>query len=152
MVSHGLIKALLFLCVSEVYLAVGTARISELRGRPLPRYAGPIFLLAALGLGGVPPMPAFWSKFQVFAVTAGAGYGWAAAVAVLTSLLTITTLLWAGVRAFWPQPDRAGEGDRSAFPWLLGIVVLAILAAGLAPGWMTGLLSSAAQALTAKGV
>jgi len=181
MVSHGLIKALLFLCVAEVYQATGTARISELRGKPLPRYTGPIFLLASLGLGGVPPMPAFWSKFQVFTATASAGFTWAAVVAVLTSLLTITTLVRAGARVFLLRPGHEGEetvhdeatirGDApahdmaaaaamgpqgaaqaTAFPWLLGLVVLVLFVTGVLPGWMTEFLGTAAQLLTAKGV
>ena len=150
-VSHGLIKALLFLAVGEAVLVAGTARVSELGGRRLPPVIGVTFLLASLGLGGVPPMPAFWSKFQVFTATAEAGYGWAAGVAVLTSLLTITTLVRAGARAFLMKP--VGEKLERALPapWMIVLLVVAVFAAGLFPGWMSGFLSTAAAAL-AKGV
>jgi len=96
-------------------------------------------------------MPAFWSKFQVFTATAEAGYGWAAGVAVLTSLLTITTLVRAGARAFLMKP--VGEKLERALPapWMIVLLVVAVFAAGLFPGWMSGFLSTAAAAL-AKGV
>ncbi|MBP2018899.1 hydrogenase-4 component F [Symbiobacterium terraclitae] len=151
-VSHGLIKALLFLAVGEVVLLTGTARISEVSGRPLPPQVGWTFLLASLGLGGVPPLPAFWSKFQVFTAVAGAGYGWAAGVAVLTSLLTITTLVWAGARAFLLKPAHGGAVPSAAPPWTVGLLVLAVLAAGLFPAWISGFLASAASAVLTKGV
>lgn len=151
LVSHGLIKALLFLAVGEAVLAAGTARISELGGRPLPPRVGVTFLLASLGLGGVPPMPAFWSKFQVFAATAAAGHGWAAGVAVLTSLLTITTLVQAGARAFLLKPAGDKPARAAPAPWALAVLVVAVFAAGLFPGWISGFLSTAAAAL-AKGV
>lgn len=158
-VSHGLLKALLFLCASEVCQAAGTARISALAGRRHPRWAGTLFLLGAVGLGGVPPLPAFWSKFQIFAATAQAGHPWAAGVAVLTSLLTITTLIWAGARIFLSHAEEGGaqgpeEGTAAALPvpWLVAALAVAVFAAGLVPGWMTALLSRSAQILTAMGV
>lgn len=151
-VSHGLIKALLFLAVGEVVLLTGTAKISELSKRPLPPLAGATFLLASLGLGGVPPMPAFWSKFQVFTAVAGAGYGWAAGVAVLTSLLTITTLVWAGARAFLLKPEGEGAARSAAPPWTVGLLVLAVIVVGLFPAWISGFLSSAASVALTRGV
>jgi len=140
MLSHGLIKALLFLCVAEVWQAAGTVSIAELSRRRSPRFLGPLFLLGALALGGVPPMPAFWSKFQVFTAVLGAGFPWAAGVAVLTSLLTITALVWAGARSFL----KGEEVQQRPFPWLLGLMVLVVFAAGLAPSFITHAAASAA--------
>ncbi|HEY8347028.1 MAG TPA: proton-conducting transporter membrane subunit [Symbiobacteriaceae bacterium] len=158
-VSHGLLKALLFLCASEVCQAAGTARISALGGQRHPRWTGPLFLLGAVGLGGVPPLPAFWSKFQIFAATAQAGHPWAAGVAVLTSLLTITTLVWAGARIFLSHAEEGGahgteEGTASAAPapWLLAALAVVVFVAGLFPGWMTELLGRCGQILMAMGV
>lgn len=160
MVSHGLIKALLFLCASEVVQAAGTARISQLAGRPHPRWTGPLFLLGALALGGVPPMPAFWSKFQVMAAAAAAGHPWGAGAAVLTSLLTLTTLVWAGARIFLAHREEDAEsslvkaqvGAAYPAPWLLAALAVVLFAAGLAPGWMTGFLGNTVQILMAMGV
>jgi len=151
-VSHGLIKALLFLAVGEVVLLTGTARISEVSKKPVPPLVGATFLLAALGLGGVPPLPAFWSKFQVFTAVAAAGYGWAAGVAVLTSLLTITTLVWAGARAFLLEREGRGALQSRMLPWTVGLLVLAVIAAGLFPAWISGFLSSTAAVVLTKGV
>jgi len=155
-VSHGLIKALLFLAVGEAVLLTGTASISELSHRRVPSLVAGTFLLASLGLGGVPPMPAFWSKFQVFTAVAGAGYGWAAGVAVLTSLLTITTLVRAGARAFLLKSEGEGASQTApraaALPWTVGLLVLAVFAAGLFPAWITGFLSSAVPVVLMKGV
>ena len=104
-VSHGLLKALLFLCVA----CLPTASIKALEGRPQKRWVGILFLVGALGLGGVPPLPAFWSKFALFAAGARGGYPWATGVAVGVSLLTITLLVRAGSRIFLTRAEEGGE-------------------------------------------
>lgn len=86
-ISHALLKSLLFFCAAAL-------------GSHHRRLVAVLFFVGALGLGGVPPLPAFWSKFALFVAAARAGYPWAAAVAVLVSLLTITLLVRAGSRIF----------------------------------------------------
>jgi len=109
MLSHALLKALLFLCAGWLLERHGTASIAVLAdGRRHPAWLGPLFLLGALGLGGVPPLPAFWSKFLIFTAAMDGGQYLAAGVAALTSLLTITTLVRAGSRIFLIQHE-AGE-------------------------------------------
>jgi formate hydrogenlyase subunit 3/multisubunit Na+/H+ antiporter MnhD subunit len=100
MAAHGTLKALLFLCVAWLWQYHGTVSMAALHGRQHPGWLGPTFLAGALALGGMPPLPAFWSKFAIFLAAVDTGHPWAAGAAVLTSLLTITTLVWAGSRVF----------------------------------------------------
>ncbi|HWI61110.1 MAG TPA: proton-conducting transporter membrane subunit [Symbiobacteriaceae bacterium] len=101
-ISHGLLKAILFFCVAV------------LPGFKRSRWLGPLFLTAALGLGGVPPMPAFFSKFALFAAAAQGGYAWAAGVAVGVSLLTILVLVRAGSRIFLIREEGGEHGHGMA--------------------------------------
>lgn len=138
MLSHGLLKSLLFLCAAALCETAGTLRLSELRER---RRNGPVrtlFLLAALGLGGMPPLPAFWSKLQIFAAAARGGLGWAAGVAVFTSLLTLVTMIRTYNQAFGGEGDAA-EAPTAGSAWLLGLVAGAAVLAGLVPGWITAM-------------
>jgi multicomponent Na+:H+ antiporter subunit D len=107
-VSHALLKALLFLCAGALWEVHGTASNKELTGCRHPRWVAVLFLLGALGLGGAPPLPAFWSKFALFAAATRGGYGWAAGIGIGVSLLTITLLVRAGAHIFLEQTHAEG--------------------------------------------
>ncbi|HYF94900.1 MAG TPA: proton-conducting transporter membrane subunit [Symbiobacteriaceae bacterium] len=104
-INHGLLKAILF-AVAAALPVTSIAQNERLTQKP---WAAVVFLVAALGLGGVPPLPAFFSKFALFAAAARGGYGWAAGVAVGVSLLTITLLVRAGSRIFLTGGEKGGE-------------------------------------------
>lgn len=72
-------------------------------------------------------------------------------MAVRTSLLTITTLVRAGARAFLLRPAGEEPAPAAPAPWPMVLLVAAVFAAGLFPGWIHALLSAAAVALARGG-
>jgi formate hydrogenlyase subunit 3/multisubunit Na+/H+ antiporter MnhD subunit len=70
------------------------------------------FFVAALALGGMPPLNGFMSKFTLLLAAGERHLLWAAVIAAVTGLLTLACLVLAGVHMFWGtprSPEAAGE-------------------------------------------
>ncbi|MBP1760961.1 MAG: dehydrogenase (quinone) [Firmicutes bacterium] len=108
MLNHALLKSLLFLCTGALLYTSGTTLISELQGKKQGTLTAICFFVAALAVGGLPPLNGFWSKFTIFVAAAQAQNWWAVGIAVFTSLLTLACLVRAGYRIFLYQDDHHG--------------------------------------------
>ncbi len=74
MISQGLFKALAFLAAGSVITALGTRSINEMGGLArLMKYTYAGFLIAMLGMSGLPPLVGFWSKDAILASAFSAG-------------------------------------------------------------------------------
>jgi multicomponent Na+:H+ antiporter subunit D len=106
MVHHIIVKTALFLVAGLVDHAGGSSRLSRIGGmvRSTPLLAA-MFLVAALGLAGIPPLSGFISKFALVDAGIAAGQWAIVAVALVVSLLTVFAMvrIWGG--AFWSPPD-----------------------------------------------
>jgi hydrogenase-4 component F len=108
LLNHALYKSLLFMCVGAVIYATGARRISELGGlRKQMPITSASFFLGALAIAGFPPLNGFWSKLTVYLALARAGLWWAAAIAVLVSILTMVVMVRAAYRVFWGKRDAS---------------------------------------------
>jgi NADH-quinone oxidoreductase subunit L len=93
MISQGLFKALAFLAAGSVITALGTRSINEMGG--LARimkltYAG--FLVAMLGMSGLPPLVGFWSKDAILSSAVNAG--------AIQSVLILTAFVFTTLYSF----------------------------------------------------
>ena len=150
LVHHVVVQATLFLVVGLLERHRGTARASRLGGvattAPL---LSVLFLVPALSLGGIPPLAGFVGKLGVVeaAVQADhAGVLAVAAVALLTSLLTLAVMARAWCVAFWGEPAEAvpdpashdalvptsRSGSRTMLGATAAMVVVGLLVAGSA--------------------
>jgi hydrogenase-4 component F len=158
LLNHALYKSLLFMCVGAVMYATGARRISELGGlrSQMPITSG-CFFLGALALAGFPPLNGFWSKLTVYLALARAGLWWAAAVAILASILTMVVMVRAGYRVFWGDPrvsTTSALSVREVPAWMwVPMVVLAALCGllGIYPQLPYPLLDRAAAVLATLG-
>jgi multicomponent Na+:H+ antiporter subunit D len=121
MVHHIVVKTSLFLVGGLVEEATGSNRLSRIGGmvRTAPLLAA-MFLVAALGLAGIPPLSGFVSKLGLLQAGVAADQIPIVIVALIVSLLTLfsMTRIWMG--AFWSPPEdgalpepaglRAGAG------------------------------------------
>ncbi|WP_407352717.1 monovalent cation/H+ antiporter subunit D [Luteimonas sp. R10] len=100
---------------------------------------GLLFLVAAVSVSGLPPLPGFIGKFMLLAAVPETGMAWVWSTVLVTSLLAILALARSGSQLVWragsfadaaaaPQPPRAPQ--RIAVTLLLGYGVALMLASG----------------------
>lgn len=120
---HAFAKITLFFCAGAILVASHRTEVSTMRGlgRRMPlTFAA--FLLASLGIIGLPPTGGTWSKWQLVLASASAGQSVLIAALLLSSLLSSAYLLPVAVLGFLPpcreqdaaHPDLALSGVREA--------------------------------------
>ncbi|MCB8946053.1 MAG: hypothetical protein H6658_20095 [Ardenticatenaceae bacterium] len=169
LLTHGLMKGLAFLVAGALLYGLHTAvddhsplTIDELSGAvwhyPL---AGVAFTLALLGLGGMPPLAGFMSKWQI--LMAGMATGQAVIIAFvafaafnsLLSLAYYVPLVQVIFRRDLPAAEQGGRPARTFTPLPLSmnlpilILAIAIVVVGLWPSLVYGLTEGAGAALMA---
>lgn len=125
LLSHSLFKALLFLCAGLIVHEVGTRNLDEIGGlwKGGMRLTGIAFLVGALALAGVPPMPGFFSKEAVLASVEKALGGPGKLVAFALSLLSATYIFRLFFRVFAGTPRE--EYEEHEWWMMIPIITLA---------------------------
>jgi NADH-quinone oxidoreductase subunit N len=122
-------------------------KVDDLKGlAQRSRWSAFIMLLLMFSLSGIPPTIGFWAKLYVLQAAIDAGYVWLAVTAVLFSLvgafyyLRIVRLMY-----FEAPTDNHYVEGRTDMRWLLSVNGLAVLVAGVVPGWLLALCARAIQ-------
>lgn len=149
--SHGFIKAALFLCAGAIIYMTGKTRVEQLRGigkeMPLLMWC---FTVVSLGLTGIPPTGGFISKWYLAqgALSSGiCGFDWIGPVVLLVSaLLTAGYLLPISIQGFFPGEDYDYRAFRKKEPSLfmtIPVLILTVLSVliGLFPEWTVNYLT-----------
>jgi multicomponent Na+:H+ antiporter subunit D len=111
------VKSTLFLCCGLIERYEGTDELDRLGGL-LKRdpWLAALFFLAALSLAGLPPLSGFFGKLLLLGESVrmrGTDGYTLAAIAVVTSLLTLLSMLKIWSFAFWsPAPSGGGRRPR----------------------------------------
>jgi hydrogenase-4 component F len=151
--AHAAAKGNAFMGAGVLVRKLGTKRISSIRGGlDLLPWSGPLFVLAILALGAMPPFGLFRSEFEI--VAGGLGSGSYAAAAILIVGVTAAFLGLAGsvtrslmLPATGPAPDRGEPSRWMVVPVVAGLLALLLL--GLhPPAELTGLLGRAVAMLS----
>jgi multicomponent Na+:H+ antiporter subunit D len=155
--AHGLLKAGLFLTCGVILMELRA--IDELRlhgaGRGM-RAAGLLWLLATLGLVGIPYVGVFLGHSLEDDGAVLSGYGWLPAVVMVTAALSAGAMLRAGARVFlgWgpteddllaPQPPEEPSEREAVVPLMLAVTSVAV-ALGLVVSVVPGLASRSEHA------
>jgi multicomponent Na+:H+ antiporter subunit D len=162
-VHHIIVKTALFLIGGLVDRASGSSRLSRIGGmvRSTPLLAF-LFLLAALGLAGIPPLSGFVSKFALIAAGVEARQFAMVAVSLVVSFLTLFSMIRIWTGAFWsPAEDRdrppaaerllpSGGGPRLMVAPTVALVVCS-LAVAVAAGPIYAFSQRAAEDLLERG-
>ena len=138
MFNHALIKAGLFLAVGCVVFATGVVKIEHMAGlgRTMPLTMG-AFVIAGLGLIGVPGTAGFISKWYLIQGAAELGQWWIVAVIVISSLMAV---LYIGrvVEIAWFRAPASPETPRKP-PFEMVLVTWVFVAAVVFFGFWTEL-------------
>jgi multicomponent Na+:H+ antiporter subunit D len=154
-IGHGLVKGALFLCAGVVLHRLHSIDETALhgRGRRL-RVTGVVFLVAALGLAGLPPFGTFLGAGWIGDSAAGQGDAWVTAVVMIASIVVGGAVLRVAGGVFYglgdPPPEDARlergaseertetEGASGKVPWTMlapAVVLVAVaFSLGLVPG------------------
>lgn len=149
--SHGFIKAALFLCAGAIIYMTGKTRVEQLRGigkeMPLTMWC---YTIVSLGLIGIPPTGGFISKWYLAEGSLASGipgFSWIGPVVLLISaLLTAGYLLPITIQGFFPGADYDYGALRKKEPSLfmtIPVLILTILSVltGLFPNTLVNYLS-----------
>ncbi len=170
-VAHGLIKGALFLMAGVLLHCRGTVDEHELRGRGrrLP-VVGAAFLLAILGLAGVPPFGTGPGKELIESAGASVGKGWVAIPLVLAAAMTAGAVLRVAGRVFLglaklehQDEEKSRDPDERETPpstdgrpsWVMMAPVWVLLAgaafSGAVPSWREPIEAAARRIMDARG-
>ncbi len=151
--NHALIKGCLFLAVGCIVYSAGIVKISDMAGigRKMPLTMS-AFVIAGLGLIGVPGTAGFVSKYYLIAGALEKGMWWLAAIIVISSLLAVLYIGRIVEVAWFREPDerlndiRTVPPEMAAVTWLLAGAVIWF---GFVTDITAGVAGQAAQALLA---
>jgi len=113
LLNHGISKAMLFFCCGALMYSFGTTDMKELGTKKHSRLLAVCFFIGALGIGGMPPLNGFWSKFAIYVAAGQAHLWWPLGIALFTSLLTLAVFIRAGALVFM-QASHTGHADAHA--------------------------------------
>lgn len=121
-------KALLFIIGGLVIRAAGTSDIKMMGGliKRYPLLGGLLFVCAA-AIAGMPPLSGFPGKLLLIQGGLAAGYGVLSAVALLSSLLSLYSLLRIFMHAFWGEEKRPNTALRLGKLPFLPVIWLSVL-------------------------
>jgi multicomponent Na+:H+ antiporter subunit D len=149
LLSHGLLKASLFLCCGILLVRYGD--IDELRlrgqGRSLP-VLGVMFGLGALALTGLPYVGTYLGHAQIDEGATAGGIDWVQPLLMIAAGISSGAILRAGARVFlgWgpasdpllsPEPTESPPERTASMPALLGVTAVLLvlgLVVSVAPG------------------
>ncbi len=114
LLNHGINKAMLFFLCGALTYSFGTTDMKELGTRKHSRLMTVCFFIGALGIGGMPPLNGFWSKFALYMAAGQAHLWWPLGIALFTSLLTLAVLIRAGAMVFMQKDHGAHAHDHEA--------------------------------------
>ncbi len=159
--NHGLMKGLAFLSAGTLLYALYMARqshgpllVEDLAGAA-SRYplTALTFSLAVLGLGGLPPLAGFMSKWQIFIAGFQTHNAWLEALVIFGALNSVLSLAYYAplVNAMYRLEPSVKVRAGGRIPWAMTIplVILGLLVIllGVWPSLINWLTEPAAQAL-----
>ena len=151
MLHHIIVKTALFLVSGLVEHSAGSGRLTRIGGlvRTAPILAA-MFLVAALGLAGIPPLSGFVSKYALIDAGVSARHYPIVAVSLVVSLLTVFAMIRIWMGAFWSPPEAGAAParhsvNRAGGPPLMVVPTAILVAASVAVAVAAGPLYSLSQ-------
>ena len=125
--NHSLMKGVAFLSAGSLIHHAETRDIDELKGigRTMPLTSFTL-VVAMLGLGGIPPLNGFISKFILFNSAIGSGLVWLTVAGVLNSALSMGYYLIV-VRNLLATPEEDHGVHEAPLPMLVVTLFMAVL-------------------------
>jgi len=111
---------------------------------------GWIYLIAAFGLAGIPPLSGFIGKLLIVQGAFEAGHVWGAVILLLSSLVVLLSVIRIFVYAFWGEPVDLPKTERRPYRNMMipavALVVLSVLY-GVGTEWLMPYMTDASNVL-----
>ncbi|CAH0120948.1 Na(+)/H(+) antiporter subunit D [Paenibacillus sp. CECT 9249] len=144
-------KALVFFLGGMIAARAGTDDVKEMGGL-IGRYPllGWMFFVTALAMVGVPPLSGFPGKALMIRGGLGEGFYWFSAVALLSSLIVLYSMMNIFMHAFWGREKSGPAKRRRSGQWMqhaaLGLFVVMLLF-GIGADWAYSFVAQAGEGL-----
>ncbi|NHJ48817.1 MAG: NADH dehydrogenase [Asgard group archaeon] len=152
--THALGKGLAFMCAGAILFRFHDRDLKKLEGigkkMPITVFA---LTLSLLSLAGVPPLPGFWSKFNIVvaAVTSGdIQYQIGIAIFLLSSVISVVYYLFVLQKLWFKTPGEHLEDVKETPVEIiipLAVMVILLVVVGIIPMQFSGLANDAAVGL-----
>ncbi|HLR51505.1 MAG TPA: Na+/H+ antiporter subunit D [Candidatus Avamphibacillus sp.] len=151
LIHDMIVKAMLYLLIGTMILLTGKTRINQMSGliRNYPTL-GWLFFIVTLSLAGIPPFSGFIGKVLVGQGTVETGAYLLLALAFISSIFVLYSLLRVFMNCFWGETIITIEDEKPMkISWLLPSAILAIatFALGLGAESISAYVSDAADTL-----
>ncbi|GKW47383.1 Na+/H+ antiporter subunit D [Planococcus sp. NCCP-2050] len=126
LIHDMLIKAALFFLIGIVAVLFGTSNLREMGGlmKTYP-VLGWVYLIAAFGLAGIPPLSGFPGKLLIVQGGFEGPQFWGSIVVLATSLLVLLSVIRIFIYAFWGEPVQTVPlKKRSYYQMFIPAVIL----------------------------
>ncbi|MBE1556374.1 Na+/H+ antiporter subunit D [Sporosarcina limicola] len=151
LVHDMLIKGALFLLIGIIIYVTGTSNLRKMGGlmkthAPL----GWVYLIAAFGLAGIPPLSGFVGKMLIVKGAFEAGNVVGSIIILASSLVVLLSVMRIFIYAFWGKPVELPKTDRRPYrSMMIPSVVLVVLSVlyGVGTEWLIPYMSDATDVL-----
>lgn len=146
-----IIKGALFLLIGIVIYITGTSNLRKMGG--LMKTHAPLgwmYLIAAFGLAGIPPLSGFVGKLLIVQGAFEAGHVWGAIIILGSSLVVLLSVIRIFIYAFWGEPAQLPKTDQRSYKTMMIPAVLLVIisiAYGIGTEWIFPYMSDAADVL-----
>lgn len=153
LVHDMIIKAALFMLIGIVIYVTGTTNLRKMGGlmKTYPAL-GWFYLIAALGLAGVPPLSGFVGKYLIVQGGFEAGNIGSSIFILASSILVLLSVMRIFIYAFWGEPGQVSNKvekttyNRLFYPTVILVIVSIFF--GVCTEWFTPFMADAAKVLT----
>ncbi|MFP7200219.1 Na+/H+ antiporter subunit D [Lysinibacillus halotolerans] len=152
LIHDMIIKAALFMLIGIVIYVTGTTNLRKMGGlmKTYPAL-GWFYLIAALGLAGVPPLSGFIGKLLIVQGGFEAGNIWTSVFILASSIVVLLSVMRIFIYAFWGEQGQLAthvekkKYNRLFFPTMLLVIVSIFY--GIGTEWLTPFIKQAANVL-----
>lgn len=151
LIHDMIIKGALFLLIGIIIVITGTSNLRKMGGlmtthAPL----GWIYLVAAFGLAGIPPLSGFAGKLLITKGAFEAGNAWGSIIMLASSLIVLLSVIRIFIYAFWGEPKLPTSREKIRYGSLMApAVILVILSVlyGVGTEWLVPYMTDASEVL-----
>jgi multicomponent Na+:H+ antiporter subunit D len=151
LVHDMIIKAALFMLVGILIYVTGTANLRKMGGlmKTYPVF-GWVYLVAAFGLAGIPPLSGFVGKLLIVRGGFEAGNIWLTIILLASSLIVLLSVVRIFLYAFWGEQGQMvaiNKGSYRNMLWPTVLLVVVSVAYGVGAEWLVPYMDNAAKTL-----